>query len=242
MPNKYIISALSKAWAAELGNNKKALDVSVGDGATTRILKDRGYNIVATEYSIPPYMSENILRVGGADLNEFLPFKGDTFDAINLTEVIEHIENQPQLIREFGRIIKEGGVIMISTPNILNIFSRLRFLFTGFLKGRLKPVHYSKKPDNAPNIYLIHFYELYYLLFHYGFEVENITGTRVKFASVFFAILFFPLILLLSLLSIIYAEKDPIQRHMNWRIMGYLLSPSLLLADNFIIKARKKGR
>jgi 2-polyprenyl-3-methyl-5-hydroxy-6-metoxy-1,4-benzoquinol methylase len=68
-----------------------------------------------------------------------LPFKSGRFDAINLVEVIEHIENQPQLIREIARVLKADGVVLITTPNILNILSRLRFLFTGFLRGRVRP-------------------------------------------------------------------------------------------------------
>ena len=64
--------------------------------------------------------------------------------------------------------------VLISTPNVLNLMSRVRFLFTGFLRGRVRPAHYSSKPGQAPNIYLLHFYELYYLLFHYGFEARQL--------------------------------------------------------------------
>ena len=55
----------------------------------------------------------------GVDLNAFLPFRTASFDAVDLVEVIEHIENQPQLIRELARVLKPGGVALISTPNML---------------------------------------------------------------------------------------------------------------------------
>ncbi|MGH7783749.1 MAG: hypothetical protein ACREO5_07915, partial [Candidatus Binatia bacterium] len=131
------------------------------------------------------------------------------------------------------------GKVIISTPNILNVLSRLRFLFTGFLRWRVRPAHYSRKPGQAPNIYLLHFYELYYLLFHYDFEVESLRKTRVKFAPVFFTILFYPFMWLFSLEAIIRAEKDPKQRRYNWQILGYLFSPPLLLSDNIVVKAKK---
>src|SRR3989338_11559333 len=102
--------------------------------------------------------------------------------------------------------------MVISTPNILNVLSRLRFLFTGFLRGRVRPAHYTRKPGQAPNIYLIHFYELYYLLFHYGFEIVELRKTKVKIASVFFAPFLYPLMWLFSLEAVIRAEKDPLQR------------------------------
>ena len=88
--------------------------------------------MVATEYGGFCHLGAGILSVGGVDLNSPLPFKSACFDGVNLTEVIEHIENQAQLIREIARVLKPDGVVVISTPNVLNLHSRVRFLFTGF--------------------------------------------------------------------------------------------------------------
>jgi len=240
MPNRFILDAVAAAWAGEGSFGKRALDLSCGGGATSRMLAAHGYRVVATDYVLPPSLDGPIFRVGGVDLNEHLPFRSDTFDGVNLTEVIEHIEHQAQLIREIARLLREGGVVVISTPNVLNILSRLRFLFTGFLRGRVRPAHYTRRPGQAPNIYLIHFYELYYLLFHSGFEVEELRKTRVKFAPVFFIVFLYPLMWLFSLEAVIRAEKDPVQRRTNWQILRYLFSPALLLSDNIVVKARKK--
>jgi len=204
------------------------------------MLAEKSFIIVATDYSPPPFLDDRIQRVSGVDLNECLPFRGAIFDGVNMVEVIEHIEHQAQLIREIARVLKVGGVVVISTPNILNVLSRLRFLFTGFLRGRVRPVHYTRGPGQAPNIYLIHFYELYYLLFHYGFEIDELRKTKVKFAPVFFTPLLYPWMWLFSLEAVIHAEKDPVQRRINWQILKYLFSPSLLFSDNIVVKARKK--
>ena len=117
--------------------------------------------------------------------------------------------------------------------------SRVRFLFTGFLRGRVRPAHYSRKPGQAPNIYLLHFYELYYLLFHYGFEIAGLSKTRVKFAARLFLIIFWPFMWLFSFMTVIRAEKDPLQRRYNWQILSYLFHPALLLSDNIVVKAKK---
>lgn len=203
------------------------------------MLRSIGFRVVATNYGVPPAMEGPIYRVGGVDLNEPLPFRSASFDGVNLTEVIEHIEHQAQLVREVGRVLKDGGVFVLSTPNVLNVFSRIRFLFTGFLRGRVRPVHYTHKPGEAHNVYLIHFYELYYLLFHYGFKIEELRKTQVKFAAIFFTPFLYPLMWLFSLVAVIHAEKDAVQRRENWRILKYLFRPALLLSDNFVVKAKK---
>ena len=239
MPNPHIFEAVRRSWSAETVQGKRALDLSPGDGATARLLASLGYQVVVTDYDRPPPLSEGIARIGGVDLNHFLPFQSGTFDAVDLVEVIEHIENQAQLIREIRRVLKSGGLVLISTPNILNVFSRVRFLFTGFLRGRVRPVHYTKPPGNAPNIYLIHFYELYYLLFHYGFEVVELRKTRVKFAQFFFIVLLYPLMRLFSRAAVIRVEKDPLQRRHNRQVLRYMFHPALLLSDNIVVMARK---
>ena len=239
MANSAIMDAIAGLWSEQDSTGRRILDLACGRGTTTRLLTDLGYCVTATDYRIPPPLPAGVDRVAGVDLNHFLPFQSGVFDAVDLVEVIEHIENQPQLVREIYRVLHPGGRVLISTPNILNVVSRLRFLFTGFLRGRVRPVHYTSKPGRAPNIYLLHFYELYYLLFHYGFEIEKLRCTRVKFAARIFCWLFFPWIRLASFIAIIRAEKDPVQRNYNRQILSYLLDPALLLSDNIVVLARK---
>lgn len=241
MPNSFILRSVESAWSSEKGDHKRILDLSCGGGATSRMLGSLGFQVVATDYTSPPRLNGPVQRVGGVDLNEYLPFKSGAFDGVNLTEVIEHIEHQAQLIREIARVLKNNGVVVISTPNVLNVLSRLRFLFTGFLRGRVRPAHYTRKPGQAPNIYLIHFYELYYLLFHCGFEIAELKKTKVKFAPVFFTPLLYPFMWIFTLEAVIRAEKEPVQRGYNWQILKYLFSPALLFSDNIVVKARKKG-
>ncbi|MGH7928074.1 MAG: class I SAM-dependent methyltransferase [Candidatus Binatia bacterium] len=239
MANPGILAAVNRSWAGEASDGKTLLDLSCGGGQTAQMLTRQGFKVTATDYSPPPPMPNEIHRVGGVDLNAFLPFRSGSFDAVNLVEVIEHIENQPQLIREIARVLKPDGVVLISTPNILNVHSRLRFLFTGFLRGRVRPAHYTSAPGQAPNIYLLHFYELYYLFFHYGFEVRELRKTKIKFAPVFFTILLYPLMCLFSLEAVIRAEKDPVQRGYNWHLLKWLFSWPLLLSDNIVVKAKR---
>ncbi len=239
MPNSSTFDSVSTAWSSEDAHGKRVLDLSCGYGRTAAMLAKLGFQVIATDYGAPPARAGD-RRVGGVDLNAYLPFRSASFDGVDLVEVIEHIENQPKLVREIARVLKPNGVVLISTPNILNMMSRVRFLFTGFLRGRVRPVHYTSKPGQAPNIYLLHFYELYYLLFHYGFEIVELRRSRVKFATWFLMVFLWPFMWSFSLVAVIHAEKDPVQRRYNWQILSYLFDPALLLSDNIVVKARRR--
>jgi hypothetical protein len=54
------------------------------------------------------------------------------FDLVTASEVVEHVENYRSLLREVFRTMKSGGIIVITTPNVLNAKSRIRYSLSGF--------------------------------------------------------------------------------------------------------------
>ncbi len=68
-----------------------------------------------------------------ADFNKGLPFEGGKFGLITCIEIIEHVENQFFLLRNLSDRLEKKGLLILSTPNTKNVFSRLLFLFTGRL-------------------------------------------------------------------------------------------------------------
>lgn len=61
-----------------------------------------------------------------------IPYPDATFDIVCSIEVVEHVEDQFGYCREILRVLKPGGRLVLSTPNVLNLNSRWRFLATGF--------------------------------------------------------------------------------------------------------------
>jgi SAM-dependent methyltransferase len=47
-------------------------------------------------------------------------------------QVIEHVEDQFSFLRELARVTKPGGLVIVTTPNVLNLNSRVRNLVWGF--------------------------------------------------------------------------------------------------------------
>lgn len=66
---------------------------------------------------------------------ERLPFEDTTFDVVSMLAVIEHIEleKMERLTREICRILKDGGILIITTPafwtgKLLKIMAKLRLV------------------------------------------------------------------------------------------------------------------
>ena len=58
-----------------------------------------------------------------------LPFKDETFDVVTSFDLIEHLINPDDFLAEAFRVLKRGGKIVISTPNLADFYSRITFLF-----------------------------------------------------------------------------------------------------------------
>lgn len=108
------------------------LDVSAGWGHLIRRLKAARPHLLseACDYPLTPELGDIPARE--ANLHHgVLPYEDATFDIVTCTEAFEHIENYQPIVREMFRILKPGGLVMISTPNILNFRSRLKFMARG---------------------------------------------------------------------------------------------------------------
>jgi len=137
-------SERGQAALALLDNHsKRILELGTGGGELMLEIKEKGYNIIGLDI----YPRANLLKQGldvrKHNLNEGLPFKKNSFDAIIGLEVLEHLYNPYEMMKEIKRVLKPNGYSIISMPNTSSLFSRI---------GQL----YEKRPDNL-DIYWHHY-------------------------------------------------------------------------------------
>jgi 2-polyprenyl-3-methyl-5-hydroxy-6-metoxy-1,4-benzoquinol methylase len=103
----------------------RVLDFGAGSGDLATHLSRRGVDIVGLELDDPrirnalSHEALAIVELYAGDLP--LPFGSETFDWIVSTEVLEHLHDPHQFIPEFARILKPGGRMLITTPDISSI-------------------------------------------------------------------------------------------------------------------------
>ena len=57
-----------------------------------------------------------------------LPFRDATFDVVVIDEVVEHLVDTDSIMSEIHRVLKPGGQLVLSTPNLASWFNRLAML------------------------------------------------------------------------------------------------------------------
>lgn len=113
----------------------KILDFGAGSGAFLKTIYELGYkNIYGLD--IDNYLDKNIkplvkeLKLADASFDKF-DWPDNNFDAVTAWEVFEHLENPHHAVREVHRILKPGGLLLMSIPNIFHIVSKLVFFKRG---------------------------------------------------------------------------------------------------------------
>jgi SAM-dependent methyltransferase len=111
------------------------LDLAAGTGALLARLRDLGFDhLNAVELDLPVFGLAGVEPVA-VDLNtDFADALGRTFDLVTAVEIIEHLDSPRHFLGQIWKLLKPGGHLVISTPNIAHWMGRLWFLMRGELR------------------------------------------------------------------------------------------------------------
>jgi len=155
----------------------RMLDVGCGDGRLAREIKQVWPRVVVhgCDLSVAALnRAEGLDHRYAVDLNvERLPESDGSLDLVIASEVIEHLIEPGRAMAEFHRVLRPGGHVLITVPNVA--FWRFRL---EALRGGVPSVTADERHLHSFNAAL-----LKALVVCEGFEVKTVTGLRQRYES-----------------------------------------------------------
>lgn len=218
------------------------LDIGSGHGDLIRLLRNR-FDVRSSvcDYT-DSLMKLPDVSVRVANLNtEGLPFENSAFDLVTCTEVIEHLEHYRYTLREMYRVLKPGGALVLTTPNILNLKSRIRFLIFGF-HNLFGPLHFreSNLHSTGGHINPVSFFYLAHSLVDAGFqEIQVSIDKKQGTSKAWLLFLYIPIKLFSKLL--LRDEKTKIKTvdEFNEPFVLQINSLDVLLGRTIVVGCKK---
>jgi SAM-dependent methyltransferase len=227
----------------------RLLDVGAGRGAFCKLVGDwlraerglePGEHVLACDlhpasFEVPGIACDALGEDGT------LPHPDDSFEAVVSLEVVEHVEDQFRFLRELARVTRPGGLVVVTTPNVLSMQSRLRTLLTGF------PELYDPIPLDGADVRLttghIHPISAYFLALvatRAGLVEPRFQVDRTKRSAALWTLALSPLLLVGALLHHRKVSRRRPQASEHSRGLLLELSGwSLLTGRTAILVARK---
>jgi methionine biosynthesis protein MetW len=156
----------------------RLLDVGCAAGELGVLLAARGWSVagVDREPALVAAARERGIDARHCDFGQMLlPWPDGAFDAVVLAEVIEHVLDTDHVLTEIVRVLRSGGALVVTTPNLASLENRARLLL-----GRY-PMWMDIRVEGTGHV---RYYTPRMLRAHlrrHGFRVEQHVGNWVPF-------------------------------------------------------------
>jgi SAM-dependent methyltransferase len=106
----------------------KLLDIGCGLGVFMRRLEDvyEVYGIDVSHHAVEQARKLATKAKMGVGTATHLPFEANSFDITAAFDVVEHLEDPELLFREARRVLKQDGLLVLSTPNPHSLGARIK--------------------------------------------------------------------------------------------------------------------
>jgi len=118
----------------------KFLDVGCGTGDLSLFIGNKLgvkqiYGIDVDQNALNKAKEKGIFAFKLNASKEKFPFLDETFDLCTFLDVVEHLENPDNAIKEIYRVLKQGAFLLLTTPNAASWYNRLLLLFGKLILG-----------------------------------------------------------------------------------------------------------
>jgi len=122
------------------------LDVGCGSGTIVKMLLTKGKKVTGVDvgkkfvdYCQSTYKSAIFCEADA----QCLPFPSKCFDTLVCSEVMEHLENPEKALKEFHRVLRPKGKLIVTTPNISLVWAFVEAIWTRIRRKMLETKHKS---------------------------------------------------------------------------------------------------
>jgi ubiquinone/menaquinone biosynthesis C-methylase UbiE len=168
----------------KLFKGKKVLDVGSGMGSFLKYDRKNFIGIDINDEALE-YCKKEGLNVKKATVTK-LPFKDASFDAVNCSQVIEHLtpEDAYQMMREIARILKPGGKLALSTEMVTKVFWNTFSHTRPYPPGAIKKLIGAKGQETFEKLQQFEIEYIYYYGMEYG-PLTILTTLAANFLGIF---------------------------------------------------------
>jgi ubiquinone/menaquinone biosynthesis C-methylase UbiE len=240
----------------EFYKGKEVVDFPAGNGVTSRILKEIGAIPIPMDL-FPEYFEIEGINCDRANIRDGLPINEKSIDALICQEGIEHFSDQYEALKEFNRVLKMEGILLITTPNYSNIRSRLSYLLSESERfnstmppNELDSIWMSKQEVTNEiyfgHIFLIGIQKLRVLAKLSGFKIKKYHSTRIKSTSLLLLPLLYPFIFASNCIAYrknMRKNKDydmKTKKEIYGEILRLAINPKILVGGNLMIEFIKE--
>ncbi len=236
--------------------NKIVVDIPAGNGITSRILKEIGATPLPFDL-FPEYFHVENLKCERANVLEKIPLENNSADFLICQEGIEHFTDQFKALKEFNRVLKPNGSLIITTPNYSNLRARMSYFlseserFNSIMPPNEIDSIWMNNQEISSEIYFGHVFllgiqKLRVLAKLSGFRIKYIQFTRLKTTSLFIFPFAYPFIFLSNLFTYLKnANKNKgydqeYQKKIYNEIFSLSINPKILVDGHLFVEFEKE--
>ncbi|MBL7672262.1 MAG: class I SAM-dependent methyltransferase [Bdellovibrionaceae bacterium] len=230
--------------------DKVVIDLPAGEGKTSAWLQGLGAKVIPLDL-FPEFFKTQGLICLPCDLNENIPLDNDVADYVISQEGLEHVSDQSMALKEFSRILKLQGRLLLTCPNGSSLNAKISNLLAESERyARLMPPNMAdsiwfNSQNAGSKLYYGHLFiptasKIRVLAQIAGLELTKIHFSELKVSNFFWFILLYPLILLTQTANLLRnSAKKPAASAEYKKAFLLSINPKILLDGSLVLEFQK---